>query len=221
MQWVNLGQIKDKNKIRVVMEASSPFSPIDKKQAQATTGAAGSKNYLWVGRLDQNKDPLLVARAFAKSAKTRPDIHLYMIYQSQELEPELKVIANESNANIHLVGKVEHDRLFYWYNSADFIISSSHYEGSGVAVCEAMSCGCIPIVTDIPSFRMMTANGTIGLLYPPGNEDSLLKAIMKSLTLPATESRRVLDYFNAELSFTAIAEKMKSIIEETESPKHE
>ena len=67
-----------------------------------------------------------------------------------------------------------------WYNSADFIISGSHYEGSGVAVTEAMSCGCIPVVTDIPSFRSMTGQGKCGLLFKPGNEQDLLAALLKT-----------------------------------------
>ncbi len=51
-----------------------------------------------------------------------------------------------------------------YYNSADYFVLGSHYEGSGFSLVEAMSCGVIPIVTDIPSFRMMTNNGKIGTL---------------------------------------------------------
>ena len=73
-----------------------------------------------------------------------------MIYQTEELLVEIKNIIEKENKNaIQLVGNIPHNEMLYWYNSADFIISGSHYEGSGTAVCEAMSCGCIPITTNI------------------------------------------------------------------------
>ena len=107
----------------------------------------------------------------------------------------------------------------YWYSSADFIISASHYEGSGVAVCEAMSCGCIPILTNIQSFRKMTGPGPqgsvskCGLLYEPGDDEGLLKILLQTDTLNMEEERnKVLQQFNTELSFEAIAKKINAII---------
>ena len=101
-----------------------------------------------------------------------------------------------------------------WYNSAHFIISGSHYEGGGTSVSEAMSCGCIPIVTNISSFRRMTGPGKCGLLYEPGNEKELLDALLKTKELDIEEERKkVLQQFNEELSFNAIAEKITRIVE--------
>jgi glycosyltransferase involved in cell wall biosynthesis len=93
-----------------------------------------------------------------------------------------------------------------WYNSADYIISGSHYEGSGYAVCEAMSCGCIPILTDILSFRRMTGNGSCGTLYAPGDVESLFAAIGRIAACdPAIEREKVLRRFREALSFEVIA----------------
>src|SRR3569833_1874946 len=107
---------------------------------------------------------------------------MYMIYHTDELLEPMQTIINLSpnKKAIQLVGKLPHSELQYWFRSADFILSASHYEGSGTAICEAMSCGCVPIVTDIPSFRMITNNGRCGLLYEPGNEISLLDALRLS-----------------------------------------
>jgi glycosyltransferase involved in cell wall biosynthesis len=218
IQWFNAGQIQDKAKINVVMEASSSFYPIDRTEARSKTKMTGGKNYLWVGRLDANKDPLIVARAFSRAVKDHSEMHLYIIYQSQELEEELKAVVATAAENIHLIGKIDHDRMLYWYNGADFIVSSSHYEGSGIAVCEAMSCGCIPILTDIPSFRMMTAGKSIGLLYPVDNEDELVKCLHKSISLDIKERSRVLDHFASELSPKSIARKIKETIDAIHVP---
>ena len=112
-----------------------------------------------------------------------------------------------------LVGKVPHHQLQSWYNSAIFIISGSHYEGSGIAVCEAMSCGCIPVVTNIMSFRKMTGPGKCGFIYEPGNEQELLEVLLQTRELDIEKERtKVLAQFKAELSFEAIAGKIDRVI---------
>ena len=100
----------------------------------------------------------------------------------------------------------------YWFNSADFIISGSHYEGSGTAICEAMSCGCVPVVTDIFSFRAITANGECGLLYKPGDENALLAALIQTPQMDVQEKRnKALAHFKNNLSFEAIAGKIQEV----------
>ena len=137
---------------------------------------------------------------------------MYMIYQSEELLNEVKELIKNSDT-IHLIGKINHPELQNWYSSADFFISGSHYEGSGIALCEAMSCGCIPVVTDIHSFRSMTGRGKCGILYQPGSEKDLLAALlMTSYMDPEEERTKVLKQFNASLSFEAISNKIESVI---------
>jgi glycosyltransferase involved in cell wall biosynthesis len=216
-EWVNSQQIQSIKKIKVVMGTSSPFYPIDRNLAQSNTGVQGSAVYLWVGGLNENKDPLTVALAFAMFTELNPDAKLYMVYQSGELIEALKETVNKMDAsrNIFLVGRIDNPKLQDWYNSADFIISSSHYEGSGIAVCEALSCGCIPILTNIPSFRMMTAEGSIGLLFQAGQVESLLNALKKSLAINrGQEKMKVLNHFTNELSFDANARKIMEVIKE-------
>jgi Glycosyltransferase len=218
LRWVEKGQIRDANKIKEIMEVSSPFYPVPKVEASAVTKACGKKIYLWVGRLDANKDPLTMVRAFIRFGHANPGVKLYMIFQTVELLQELKAVLSATPGAfqfIHLVGKISNPDLLYWYNSADFIISSSHYEGSGTAVCEGLSCGCIPVLSDIPSFRMMTDNGRVGLLYESGDEAALLATLQKTLDLNlAFEQEKVLAWFEKELSFEAIAKKIMKVINE-------
>ncbi|HEU5290848.1 MAG TPA: glycosyltransferase family 4 protein [Cyclobacteriaceae bacterium] len=215
--WVDRHQVRDLKKVKEIMGTSSSFYPMDENAAQLATGVSGDPVFLWVGGLDANKDPLTVARAFVKFSKTHPAARLFMIYQMNQLFDELKILISDGQAENHilLIGKIDNPDLIHWYNSADFIISSSHYEGSGIAVCEGLSCGCIPILTNIPSFRMMTDNGRIGLLYKAGNEQELLAALQKSLTINLPEEKgKVLEQFNNELSFEANARKIMNVINE-------
>jgi len=214
MEWVNKGNISSGRKIHQVMELSSVFYPIDKNFAKEQTGAAGQPIFLWVGRLNTNKDPLNTIKAFLRFTVEYPSAKLYMIYHTEELLREInQLLANHAQKDaITLVGKVPHEELLYWFNSAGFFLSGSHYEGSGTAVCEAMSCGCVPVVTDIFSFRMITDNGRCGFLYQPGNEDELFTILHQTQQTNIEIKRKAcLDYFKSTLSFDAIAACIHSI----------
>lgn len=216
MEWVRAGNIKYPAKIREVMEASSIFYPEDKALARAKTRVSGERVFLWVGRLDKNKDPLTVVKAFLQFLPDSPGARLYMIYHTAELQAAIEELLGADTAYrqaVILVGRVPHRELQHWFNSADFVVAASYYEGSGVAVCEAMSCGCIPLLTDILSFRKMTGNGQCGLLYPPGDVGALLVALLRTLRMNLEEERRkTLEQFHSQLSFKAIATHIQEII---------
>jgi glycosyltransferase involved in cell wall biosynthesis len=215
-EWMRFGNIGRQDKIHEVIQASSVFYPQEKKRARAIVAVEGSPVFLWVGRLDDNKDPMTVVKAFIQFATLQPGTKLYMIYQAEELLSDIKKLlslnSNESAA-VALVGKVAHDELQNWYNAADFIISGSHHEGSGIGVCEAMSCGCIPVVTDIISFRKMTGPGICGLLYEPGNVKALVETLQQAVVLNIEKERnKTLHQFKTELSFEAVANKIEQVI---------
>lgn len=214
IEWVTAGNLKSPGKIHEVMEVSSVFFPVTRSEATAKTNAKGEPVFLWVGRLNDNKDPLNVVRAFLSFAQGSPGAKLYMIFHTEELLSEIKQLLNSSpdKEAIELIGKVPHADLLYWYNSADFIVSGSHYEGSGTAICEAMSCGCVPLVTDILSFRMITNNGECGVLYEPGNEAALLEVLKQTRQMNVAEKRRLsIEYYKQNLSFEVIAERIEEI----------
>ena len=72
-------------KIHEVMQASSVFQVTDKELAKNIIKADGYPVFLWVGRLNANKDPITVINAFLKFLKHQPEARLYMIYQSDDL----------------------------------------------------------------------------------------------------------------------------------------
>ncbi|HMK27956.1 MAG TPA: glycosyltransferase family 4 protein [Chitinophagaceae bacterium] len=210
--WVKKGNIGSMQKIHEVMHGSSVFHPANRADARSLLHVTGSPVFLWVGRLNDNKDPLAVVKGFKKFLLHQPSASLYMIYHTEELLGEIKKLIADAE-NIKLIGKVEHSELQNWYNAADFMVSGSHYEGGGIAICEAMSCGCIPLITDIIAFRKMTGPGKCGLLYPAGNDDELLVALLKTKSMDIEKERiKVLQQFKEELSFEAIAGKIDRVI---------
>ena len=215
-EWIRKGIIKERSKIREIIQASSVFAIVDRVVAMRSISVTGVPVFLWVGRLDTNKDPITIVKAFIQFLTSQPRARLYMIYQSCELLDDVNELLRDdeiAKQAIVLVGRVDHARMQLWYNSADFIISGSYYEGSGVAVSEAMSCGCIPIVTNIASFRRMTGPGKCGLLFEPGNCGQLTRLLLHTGNLDlANEREKVVRQFEEELSFAAIAGKINNLI---------
>lgn len=209
MEWVKAGLISNVSKIVEVMGSSSSFVPMERSLAVSFTQITGEPVYIWIGRLDSNKDPVTVVSAFIRYMRQNPKATMYMIFQTNELLDELNTILNKSPEGkkaIHLIGRIDNERLVYWYNSADFFVSGSHYEGSGIALCEAMSCGCIPLATSIPSFRTMTGYGRCGFLFEAGDEDALYSLLLKSTEMDIDlEKEKTLKQFREKLSFEANA----------------
>lgn len=197
-EWVKAKQISSMDKVHEVMGTSSVFHFENRRRL--------GRKYLWIGDLDENKDPLTAVKAFVEFSRDK-DVELNMIFQNAGLLEKIRPIANNK---IHFIGRVEHEKLQDWFNEADFIISTSHYEGSGIAVCEALSCGCIPILTKIPSFGMMTGNWKIGRKFTPGSVNELIDQLDQPYD--PSEHQRIISYFKKELSFEANARKIINVI---------
>lgn len=183
----------------------------EKVKAAKKTGMNGDPVFLWVGRLDENKDPLTVLEGCRVLFRKLPQACLYMIYSDSSLEEEVqKKISSDPvlNSRVHLLGKIIHEEIRDYYLSAGYFVLGSHYEGSGYALSEALRCGCIPVVTDIPSFRMMTSGGSLGALWKPGDPGSLTEAVSKAMCKSRKETaEKCMEFYSHHLSFDAIAKK--------------
>jgi glycosyltransferase involved in cell wall biosynthesis len=204
-QWTRERLISP-DKVFPVPEASSVFFIKDAINKEKET-------FLWVGRLNANKDPLTVITAFSEYVKRHPLAKLYMICQPGDLLKDMKTLVekNKASQNIFLSGKIERRKMLSFYERSSFIVSSSYYEGCNISVLEGMSCGCIPIVTRISSFDLHTDNGRIGLQFKAGDVKELLECLNNTGAMNIDEERKtVLQYFEKELSFRAIAGKIYS-----------
>lgn len=208
------------HKILPVMEGATFFNyedrdatraPVyyDRSTARKKTGMAGAPVFLWVGRLDTNKDPLTILEGFEILLEKHPGARLYMIYSDDQLLTAVQQRVTASHTlhhRVHLLGKIAHEEIEYYYNSADYFILGSHYEAAGYALSEALRCGCVPVVTNIPSFRMMTNEGQLGALWEPGNQQSLTAALATALQKPLQEEGNAcIRFYQQHLSFEAIA----------------
>jgi glycosyltransferase involved in cell wall biosynthesis len=217
--WLN--KKSNSGKILPVMEGSTFFNYDDRDRSRSKdyqsrsiarehTGMNGSRVFIWVGHLDANKDPVTVLQGFKTIFYDYPYASLYMIYDNDNLLNEVRNIVSNSETlktRVHLLGHIAHEQIDKYYNSADYFVLGSHYEGSGYALSEALRCGCVPVITNIPSFCMMTDNGRLGCLWNVGDSESFVNAVRNAMNKPLMqEAAACIDFFNRHLSFDAIAE---------------
>jgi glycosyltransferase involved in cell wall biosynthesis len=206
--WRDAGLLGDA-RVFEILEASTSFAALPRERAAAVTGLAGSPVLLWVGRLNDNKDPLTVLRGFLLAMDRLPDARLWMLYSDVTLEPEVRTLVNRTRwlrDRVSLVGRVSYDRMPGYYSAADIFVSGSHREGSGYALIEAMSCGVIPVVTDIPSFRTIAAE--CGRRWRPGDARSFAEALGVVANSDAGAQRAtVRERFARDLSWAAVGRR--------------
>lgn len=82
---------------------------------------------------------------------------------------------------ITLTGEVPDAAIEAAYASADVFVLSSHYEGYGMVLAEAMARG-LPIVTTTGGAAAQTAPDGAALKVPPGDANALAQALRRAIT---------------------------------------
>jgi len=215
--WRDAGMIGPSQRTWSVMEASTTLRPIARDAARAESAIAGDPAVLWVGRLNPNKDPLTVLAGFERALRHLPDATLTMSYGTGELLPDVRARIAQSpllTARVRLAGALPHDRMANYFSAADLYVSGSHHEGSGYALMEAMACGAVPVVTDIPTFRLLTGDA-LGARWTPGDAAGCARAFVAAARRDlAAERARVRERFERELSWPAVGRRALEIYRE-------
>lgn len=201
-----------------VMESSTTLRAMPRKEARAATRMSGDPALLWVGRLNENKDPLTVLRGLATWFSSHPGATLTMAFQSGDLEgPVREFITAEPTlkGRVTLVGAVDHRALAAFYSAADLFVLGSHVEGSGYAAIEALACGAVPVVTDIAPFRALTGDGAVGALWEAGHAPSLTAALTRVMARPLDTQRDAAQaLFERSFSWPTIGKRAVTIYRE-------
>lgn len=200
-----------------VLENSSGFRPGDVDAARSRTGMHGDPCLVWLGNLSPVKDPLTVLEALSRATGSLEDPHLWCFYRNAPLLEEVRarISGDEALRNrVHLMGPVSHAEVEIRLRAADFLVQGSRREGSGYAVIEALACGITPLVTDIPSFRVVTGHGSVGALSAVGDAGAMAKAIVDW----AARDRRLLRrraraHFEDALSFPVLGRRLRAVYE--------
>jgi glycosyltransferase involved in cell wall biosynthesis len=130
----------------------------------------------------------VIARAFVKAARQRPQLQLLMLGNGSQASLLRKIFTDgEVLEQVHFPGQVSQTELPQFFRTADLYVSASHSDGTSISLLEAMACGRPVLVSDIPGNRPWVEPGKHGWLFPDGDSDGLTQSIVT-----AQENHRLL-----------------------------
>lgn len=129
-----------------------------------------------VARLDPQKNPVGLVEAFARALSGHPKWHLLLAGDgSLKAETEQAVERAGLQGRVHLPG-VE-GNVAELLRAADLFLLASRWEGTPLAVMEAMAAGLPVVATAVGGVPGLVQDGVTGLLVPPDNPEKLAEAI--------------------------------------------
>jgi glycosyltransferase involved in cell wall biosynthesis len=115
-------------------------------------------------------------------------------------------------SNIEFIPYVQREHLLPFYRRALIYCQPSLREGLPNALCEAMLCECIPVVTDVGGNA--GAIGLTGILVRPKDVESLTDALQRAFSLPQEHGRharkRIMEKFPKERRQEALLKLLHS-----------
>jgi glycosyltransferase involved in cell wall biosynthesis len=210
--WLASQIMRPDQAIYEVLESSTDMAATYAPDDDGGPPMPGSPALLWVGRLDENKDPLTILHGFERVAAAHPRAMLTMVFGTDGLLPRVtaRIAASPVLAGrVRLLGKIDHQELPRLYAAADFFVLGSHHEAAGFALLEALSFGVTPVVSDIPPFRMLTDGGRLGALFPIGDGEAMGAALLRLCSGDPTARRELVrGHFGRALSWPVVGRSL-------------
>ena len=175
---------------------TSVFSPGDRKEDVVLTVCIVSAENVVVKGLD----------TFIDAARHLPKVRFVLF--GRDPDGVLDPLRRDAPKNIEFIPSPTEGELLQWYRRAKVYCQLSYRESFGVALAEAMSCECVPVVTDRGALPEVV--GDVGFVVPYGDTGATVDAISKALIsdMGPAARERVHGIFSVE----SRGEKLRRII---------
>jgi glycosyltransferase involved in cell wall biosynthesis len=143
------------------------FRPMGEKEDLVLTVASGSNDVIRLKGLD----------VFVKAAGYHPELKFLVLGLS---DADKKTLASCcSSSNVELRGIVSQKELIGYYQRAKVYCQLSYRESFGVALAEAMACGCTPVVTRRGALSEVV--GDMGYYVPYADSEATAVAVQEAI----------------------------------------
>lgn len=138
---------------------------------------------LSVGRLDPQKDFPTLIKAFALVRQNRP-ARLVILGEGKE-RPKLEALVRQLKLDNDVSLPGFEPNPFKFMKRASVFVLSSRFEGFGMVISEALTCGCPVVATDCPAGPYeILEGGKWGKLVSVGDVENLAEAILETIENP-------------------------------------
>jgi glycosyltransferase involved in cell wall biosynthesis len=147
---------------------------------------------------------------FVKSAAYLPSVEFVLIGES--LDDSIRYLRSIAPKNVKFEGFLKERELIRSYQEAKVYVQVSAHEAFGVAVAEAMACGCIPVVTEKGSLPEVVGNTGVYVAYgdPAATAAGIEQALKSGETM--APRRRVERMFTTEKRRTALLTAINNLL---------
>ncbi len=130
-----------------------------------------------VGSNHPRKNVLTILKAIKALITKGVSVHFFKT--GEQLTGELKTFIDNHNLNTNItyLGRPDKETLVKIYNAADILLAPSLYEGFGMTILEAMSCGTPAITSNVSSLPEVA--GDAGILVDPMNIQEIVEAVCR------------------------------------------
>jgi glycosyltransferase involved in cell wall biosynthesis/ubiquinone/menaquinone biosynthesis C-methylase UbiE len=159
------------------------------------------KKIIAVGRLDSQKDFSTLIQAYAKVHKLHPD-YLLQIIGTGSQQQFLKSLVNKLNLDtkVKFLGNVKPKELRQQLISSRIYVSTSKYEGTSIAMLEAILTGLPAVITKVSGTEIITS-GREGYKTAIGNAKKTASYLNKLINNPKLRQKMGLLARDKALSF--------------------
>lgn len=196
-----------RSRLTVIFNAIPPPPDIGFSNKQS---APGAKTILWVGRLDDPKNPALMLEAFARLPRDKSVVldfvgdgphrsRLEALTTTLGLQDRVRFLGFQSNP-------------YALMQAADLLVLTSDREGLPTVLIEALYCGLPVVSADCgQGIHDILLDKVYGTIVPVGDADALAHAIFNALQVPPESKGQILgaQRFRPE----AIAEQFETALE--------
>jgi glycosyltransferase involved in cell wall biosynthesis len=137
-----------------------------------------------VGHIAWRKGQGLLAEAFAQIAPRHPDWKLCLVGHVAETDEHQRIheTAKKHGLEQRIIFVGKREDAFNFMNRAGIYVQPSYAEALGLALQEAMFCGCPGIGTRIGGIPELISNGKTGLLVEAGKPELMAQALETLIT---------------------------------------
>jgi glycosyltransferase involved in cell wall biosynthesis len=133
-------------------------------------------------RLIKRKSPELLISAFAKVLKVVPDAKLVIAGSGREEDNLSRQIQSLNITNsVFMVGRLAKEKVAQLMAAADVFVLPSKMESFGLTLLEASAAGVPVVCSNAGGIPEVFQDGFDALLYPPGDDNAMAKAIIRLL----------------------------------------
>jgi len=174
------------------------FQPVDQATRESLRGSVATEIgqpvdgplLLYAGRIEGQKDPILLADAFAAFAAKQSDARL-LVAGEGALEPQMRARLQAAGVadRAHVLGTVPRPRVAELMGAADAMLITSAFETGPTVGLEALACGLPVVTTPVGQVARVVADGGAGVTVATRSASALADGLAWVVRQPADALR--------------------------------